>query len=185
MTANLTNHFLIAMPNLTDPNFYRTVTYICEHNEQRAMGLVLTRTTDFCFSELMQQMQIHSIQPELRNKMILAGGPVATDSGFILHRPIGNWDSTISVTDNVGLTTSADILNAIANEQAPQDAIITLGYAGWDGGQLENEIADNIWLTHPADEDILFNTAAEQLWHAVANAMGIDLCLISGEAGHA
>lgn len=183
-SIDLTNHFLIAMPNLLDPNFQRSVTYICQHDAQGAVGLILNRATDMGLQELLQQLNIQP-RPQLRNTAIMYGGPVDTYSGFILHRPRGNWSNTLAVTDEIGLTTSRDVLDAIASGGGPADSIVALGYAGWAGGQLENELLNNAWLTLPADADMLFKTPHQQLWHAAANALGIDITQLSGEAGHA
>jgi putative transcriptional regulator len=134
--------------------------------------------------ELLLQMNIES-PPRLANTAIMYGGPVDTYSGFILHRPRGNWSNTLAVTDQIGLTTSRDVLDAIASGNGPADSIVALGYAGWAGGQLENELLNNAWLTLPADADMLFKTPPQQLWQAAANALGIDITQLSGEAGHA
>jgi putative transcriptional regulator len=183
-SMNLTNHFLIAMPNLLDPNFQRSVTYICQHDAQGAVGLILTRATDMGLQELLQQLNIQ-LQPEVQNTAIMYGGPVDPYSGFILHRPRGNWNNTLAVTDEIGLTTSRDVLDAIASGSGPADNIVALGYAGWGNGQLEDEVLNNAWLTLPADANMLFNTSPDRLWHVAANALGIDITQISGDAGHA
>ncbi|HEY3487365.1 MAG TPA: YqgE/AlgH family protein [Gammaproteobacteria bacterium] len=183
-TINLTNHFLIAMPNLLDPNFYRSVTYVCQHNEQGAIGLILTRTSEIRLLELLQQLDI-KLKPEVRNTAIMYGGPVDPFSGFILHRPHGNWDTTLAVTDEIGLTTSRDVLDAIGGGTGPSDSIVALGYAGWGEGQLESEMLDNAWLTLQADAEMLFKTPPDQLWHAAAQALGIDITRLSGDVGHA
>lgn len=183
-SINLTNHFLIAMPNLADPNFHRSVTYICQHDAQGAVGLILNRATDMGLQELLQQLNIEP-RPQLQNTAIMYGGPVDPYSGFILHRPHGNWSNTLAVTDEIGLTTSRDVLDAIAGGTGPDDSIVALGYAGWAGGQLENELLNNAWLTLQADADMLFRTPPHLLWQAAANALGIDITQLSGDAGHA
>lgn len=183
-SINLTNHFLIAMPNLMDPNFQRSVTYICQHDEQGAVGLILNRATNMGLQELLQQLNIQ-LQPEVQNSAIMYGGPVDPYSGFILHRPRGQWSNTLAVTDEIGLTTSRDVLDAIAQGAGPTDSIVALGYAGWAGGQIEDELLNNAWLTLPADADMLFKTPPHRLWHAAANALGIDITQLSGDAGHA
>jgi putative transcriptional regulator len=183
-SINLTNHFLIAMPNLADPNFHRSVTYICQHDDQGAVGLILNRATDMGLQELLQQLNIEPL-PQLANTAIMYGGPVDTYSGFILHRPRGNWSNTLAVTNQIGLTASRDVLDAIATGTGPTDSIVALGYAGWASGQLENELLNNAWLTLPADADMLFKTPPHQLWQAAAKALGIDMMQLSGDAGHA
>ncbi|HEX7025799.1 MAG TPA: YqgE/AlgH family protein [Gammaproteobacteria bacterium] len=185
MSLNLKNHFLIAMPNLLDPNFHQSVTYICEHDQKGAMGLMLTQTTNYLLGELLQQLKINCIVPEIGQRKIMFGGPVEIQSGFILHRPAGNWQSSLHVTEEVTVTTSRDILEALAVGQGPRENIVTVGYAGWGPGQLEQELASNSWLTYPADTDMLFKTSPGQLWHSAAKALGIDLSLLSGDVGHA
>jgi putative transcriptional regulator len=183
-SINLTNHFLIAMPNLQDPNFHRSVTYICQHDAQGAVGLILNRTTDMGLQELLQQLDIQ-LQPQIQDSAIMFGGPVDPYSGFILHRPRGNWENTLTVTDEIGLTTSRDVLAAIAHGAGPANSIVAMGYAGWAGGQLEDEVLNNAWLTLPADANLLFNTPPERLWQVAANSLGIDITQLSGDAGHA
>jgi putative transcriptional regulator len=181
----LKNHFLIAMPSLLDPHFYQSVTYICEHDTNGAMGLMLTRTTDYTLHELLQQLKLDNYPTSAARQTIRFGGPVEAQSGFVLHRPTGQWQSSLKITDDIAVTTSRDILEAIASSTGPQDYLVTLGYAGWGRGQLEQELASNSWLTHPADADMLFQTPPDQLWHAAAGALGVNLHLMSGDAGHA
>lgn len=181
----LKNHLLIAMPTLQDPNFSRSVTLICEHDEQGAIGLVLNQPVAFCLQELLQQLSIQCISETTAEKTIMSGGPVSPENGFVLHRPSGQWQNSLQVNAEVALTSSIDVLQAIANDQGPSDAIIALGYAGWAAGQLEHELANNSWLTHPADNDMLFRTRPDLLWDTAAKAMGVDMTLLSHEAGHA
>ena len=181
----LTNHFLIAMPALEDPNFYHTVTFICEHNTDGALGLIINRPLDMQLDEIFRHMDLKSASPAVRHQTIHLGGPVQQDRGFVLHEPLGDWEATLKVTDRIGITTSSDILTAIANDAGPEKCLVALGYAGWGAGQLEQELADNAWLSGPADPDILFRTADEERWKAAAASMGIDLDLLSGDAGHA
>lgn len=181
----LKNQFLIAMPSLLDPHFYQSVTYICEHDANGAMGLMLTRTTDYTLHELLQQLKLENNPAATSAHIIRFGGPVEAQSGFVLHRPVGQWQSSLKITDEIAITTSRDILEAIATGAGPRDFLVTLGYAGWGRGQLEQELASNSWLTHPADADMLFQTAPDRLWHAAAGALGVDLNLMSGDAGHA
>lgn len=181
----LTNQFLIAMPGLEDPNFYHSVTYICEHNAEGALGLVVNRPLDMQLGEILQHIHVEDAQPEARQRPVHLGGPVQQDRGFVLHEPLGDWEATLKVTDRIGITSSIDILHAIARNEGPESLLITLGYAGWGAGQLEREIADNAWLNGPADPDILFRTPDEERWHAAAASLGVDLDLLSGDAGHA
>ena len=185
ITTSLKNHFLIATPALMDPYFYHSVTYICEHDENGALGLVLSHTTNFELGDLLQQMAMPYKNSNIVRRKLRAGGPIEEHSGFILHRPLGQWQTTLPITAQTGLTTSEDILMALAAGNGPQDAIVILGYAGWEAGQLEDELTTNAWLTHPADPDLLFNTPPEQLWHSAANALGVNLNQLSLDAGHA
>jgi putative transcriptional regulator len=183
--SQLTNHFLIAMPGLMDDNFNQAVTYICEHDENGTFGIIINRESDITLNDVMQQMQIpYSTEPQ-DNTLVLTGGPVQSNRGFILHRPTGNWDSSLIVTDTVALTTSRDILEAIAEDRGPDDNIIALGYAGWGPGQLEQEMAANTWLSCPAEQQIIFETPVEKRWQAAADLIGVDLQLLSNDAGHA
>ena len=183
--SSLSNHFLIAMPGLGDPHFSRTVTLICEHSREGAMGIVINRPVDLSLKDILAQMNIEPATPETLNMPVFLGGPVQNNRGFILHEPLGKWESTLPITDRLGVTTSRDILVAIANNEGPERALLVLGYAGWGAGQLEREIVDNAWLSGPAATDILFATPAEARWRAAANLLGVDLTKLSAETGHA
>lgn len=183
--TNLTNHFIIAMPNLMDDNFNQTVTYICEHNDNGCFGLVINRKIDVTFDEVIQQMKIPASESTSHDTPIYHGGPVQQERGFILHQTAGEWDSSLKINDKMALTTSRDILEAIAHNEGPEQAIIALGYAGWSPGQLEQEIANNVWLNCPAEDQIIFNIATEKRWQAAADLLGVDLKLLSSDAGHA
>lgn len=185
LTADLTDHFLIAMPSLQDVNFAQTVTYICEHNENGAMGLIINRPTEIHVGEILEQMGMEADDTLVVAKTVLMGGPVQPERGFVLHSPLGDWESTLRVTDRIGVTTSRDVLAAIARNEGPAMSLVTLGYAGWAAGQLEQELANNAWLSTPATRDILFDLAYEQRWEAAAAKLGVDLRLLSGDAGHA
>ena len=189
-TFSLTNHFIIAMPSLNDPNFEQSVSYICEHNNEGAMGVVINRPTDLTFTELCEQLDIEITDNDTANYPIYDGGPVEVDRGFILHTPIGDWESTLEVTKDIGLTMSQDIIEAIANgyssdNNPPKHFIIALGYAGWSEDQIEDEIAANTWLNVPATDKILFNTPTENRWTAAAASLGINLQTLSSDIGHA
>ncbi|MDH5485073.1 MAG: YqgE/AlgH family protein [Gammaproteobacteria bacterium] len=184
-TSCLNNHFLIAMPNLKDGNFSRSVTYICEHDENGAMGITINRPSDIILDEVFQQLGIKTLNPEIGQETVYLGGPVHPDRGFLLHTPNGSWQSSLRVTDTISVTTSRDILEAIANDESPDQLLITVGYAGWAPGQLEYELAENVWLNCPATEEIIFNTPAEKRWDAAARLLGIDLQLLSVDTGHA
>lgn len=181
----LTNQLLIAMPGLADPNFYHSVTYICEHNAEGALGLIINRPLDMQLSEILQHIQADNAQQEARRLPVYFGGPVQQDRGFVLHEPLGTWEATLRVTNSIGITSSIDILHAIARNAGPDQVLIALGYAGWGAGQLERELAENAWLSGPASTDILFRTPDQDRWRAAAAALGVDLDLLSGDAGHA
>lgn len=182
---NLTHHFLIAMPTMNDSIFSKTLTYICEHNDQGALGLVINRPTDLTLNDLLKQLGIESIKQSDNHLSILFGGPVQLDCGFILHQPVGQWESTLSVNNKVGLTTSPDILRAIANAEGPDQVLVSLGYAGWAPGQIEYELAQNSWLTVPATTNILFDLSFEKKLPAAMALLGIDFSNLSNESGHA
>ncbi|MCB1737972.1 MAG: YqgE/AlgH family protein [Gammaproteobacteria bacterium] len=181
----LDNHFLIAMPALSDPNFSRTVTYLCEHNEDGAMGLVINRPLEITLDEIFKHMGIGDADPVVAAAPIYLGGPVQPERGFVLHSPVGEWESTMRVTDDIGVTTSQDVLRAMAAGKGPKHALVALGYAGWGTGQLEAEMIDNAWLSVPAHAAIIFEMPAEQRWRAAAASLGIDLDRLSSDAGHA
>lgn len=182
---DLTNHFLIAMPAMTDPFFAKSLTYVCEHNDEGAMGIVVNRPISLTLSELFAQINMPLNQSELEDMPVHFGGPVQTDRGFVLHDTGEEWQSTLKVNDQVSLTTSKDILQAVGEGKGPKHLLITLGYAGWSEGQLEQEIADNAWLSVPATEHILFDLPAEERLPAAMALLGVDYATLSEEAGHA
>ncbi len=182
---SLTNNFLIAMPTMQDPNFDRTVTFICQHNEEGALGIVINRVVNLTVGEILDQMRIAYGEYRDAESQVHYGGPVQSERGFILHQNLGTWDSTLPVTGEIGLTTSRDILEALAINNGPDRYLLALGYAGWGSGQLENEIKQNAWLNGPADSEIIFETPIEQRWSAAASRLGVDLNTLSPEAGHA
>jgi putative transcriptional regulator len=181
----LRDHFLLAMPRLSEGIFSQSITYICEHGESGAMGIVINRPLDLSVSEIFEHLQI-STQRDFSEMPVMAGGPVQMDHGFVLHRYCDKtWEASVKITSEITLTTSRDILRAIATDSGPSDHLIALGYAGWTAGQLEQELAENSWLTLPGSSDIIFSTPAEQRLEAAAALLGIDMNLISGQAGHA
>jgi len=181
----LTNQFLIAMPNLADPNFFHTVTYISEHNASGALGIVINRPLTLTLGELLEHLQIPVAIPDITAMPVYSGGPVQPEQGFVVHSPVGHWGATLKVTDTIGITTSRDILEDLAHGRGPSQILIALGYAGWGPGQLEREMVENAWLSSPADPAILFHTPILQRWAAAAALLGVDLNLLSGDAGHA
>ena len=184
-SVNLKDHFLIAMPNMADPHFSKTLTYICEHNEQGALGLVVNRPIDMVLSKLLEQVGIPATAKECISIPVHFGGPVQTDRGFVLHEPVGQWQSTLAVSSEIGLTTSKDILQAVACGDGPQQLLVTLGYAGWAPGQLEHELAQNAWLTVAARNDVIFELPSEERLAAAMELLGVNYASLSENAGHA
>lgn len=184
MGDNLRNHLLIAMPNLQDPHFAHSVTYICDHGPDGAMGIVLNRPLDLKVGDVFEQLNLPQDHP-ISSEFVLAGGPVNTQRGFVLHFDEGKWDSSLRVTDQICLTGSRDILAALSIGQGPTDSLFALGYAGWSAGQLEDELATNAWLTVPASYELLFRTPIELRWSAAAKQLGVDPHLIPTHLGHA
>ncbi|MEM7540383.1 MAG: YqgE/AlgH family protein [Pseudomonadota bacterium] len=184
MPLNLTNQFLIAMPQMGDPNFSRTVTYVCAHNDEGAMGIVINRPLEIDLREIFSQMDL-SLDQNLDRKPIYNGGPVQQDRGFVIHRPAAEWGSTLQVGTDIGVSTSRDILEAMAAGEGPNESLVALGYAGWDAGQLEAEFSQNAWLSGPADSEILFSTPAGKRWDEAARLLGVDLSSMSHDVGHA
>ncbi len=183
-TINLTRHFLIAMPAMADPNFSRTLTFVCEHNERGALGIVVNRPIDVTLGALFRQVDIALADSPLADEPVFYGGPVQFDHGFVLHRPVGDWKSTLPVGE-IGLTTSRDILEAIAAGRGPRQQLVALGYAGWAPGQLEDEIRRNGWLTVKAGLDLIFDLPPEARYDAAMHALGVNAANLSEEAGHA
>lgn len=182
---NLTHHFLIAMPAMADPHFAKTLTFICEHNDQGALGIVVNRPIEMTLQTLLEQVSIPLGSGEFKSVPIHFGGPVQVDRGFVLHTPLGQWQSTLAVSSEIGLTTSKDILQAVARGEGPGKLFVTLGYAGWAPGQLEHELAQNAWLTVQARPDVIFDLPAEQRLPAAMGLLGIDFASLSDDAGHA
>ena len=182
---DLRNHFLVAMPGLLDPNFSHTIIYVCEHSEEGAMGLIINHPLDIPISQIFDQFDLESAA-QTGDDSLLSGGPVQVDRGFVLHRPSNRqWESTLPISNDISLTASSDIISDIANEQGPNDLIITLGYTGWGPGQLEQELADNAWLTVPGDADIVFDVPFHKRASAAAAKIGVDFGLLSADIGHA
>ena len=185
---NLTNNLIIAMPGLADPMFEKSVSFICRHTEQGAMGLTINHPTNITFSELLSQLDIPLTIDTLASTPVYLGGPVETGHGFILHSNdvgLDTWSQTLRINKHISLSSSKDILTAIASGKGPANFLITLGYAGWGKGQIEKEMEQNSWLNVIADNDIIFNTPTDKRWESAAMKLGIDINLISGDIGHA
>ncbi len=185
MADYLNNQFLIAMPAMDDPNFAQTVTLVCEHSDRGALGIVINRTLPMTLGEVFEQLGLDATRSRVNDQPVLQGGPVQTERGFVLHSPTGTWESSLPFSERMHLTTSRDILDALAAGEGPASAVIALGYAGWEAGQLEEEMARNAWLTVPADERVVFATPVDQRWRAAARLLGVDLFTLSSDAGHA
>lgn len=184
---SLSNQFLIAMPELEDPNFSRTVTLVCQHDENGAVGVIVNRTVDsLSINDVLDQFNLPKTESgHIGHQPIYVGGPVHNERGLVLHRGLGDWQSTLKVGVQLGLTSSRDVLEAIAHSGGPDDCLLVLGYAGWGAGQLDFEIRENAWLTVPADPRIIFEVEVEQRWAQAAASLGIDITTLSTGAGHA
>lgn len=182
---SLKNQLLIAMPQMHDPNFEQTITYIVEHSDEGAMGLTLNRPVDLEIDDILEDLDIELKVPLGREHQVVSGGPIQPEAGFILHTPTKQaWESSVPLHDDLWLTTSRDILESIAAGTGPERSLTALGYAGWDAGQLEQEIADNAWLSTPASLELVFQVPFSDRWQAAANQLGVDMSLISTQAGH-
>ena len=188
MMQSLTNHFLVAMPSLEDTFFERTVVYICEHDSKGAMGLVINRPFEIPVSDLLEQMELQApdiSDPDSLDHPVMVGGPVNPERGFVLHTPQANWSNSERLTDDLMLTTSRDILTSLGTNKAPEKAMVILGYAGWSKDQLEQELAENSWLTIPASHEIIFNVPFEDRWQQATRSLGFDVWQMSQQTGHA
>ena len=184
--SSFKNQLLIAMPNLKDPSFFHGVTFVCQHNSEGALGLVINHPTTMVLGDILQQMDIIVEDEKIAEIPVFAGGPVQQERGFILHHTSEeSWDSTISVSDTLSLTTSRDILKAIALGKGPAKFLVALGYAGWGEEQLETEMKANAWLSTRYDESVVFDTPISQRWNVAAHKMGLDINLLSTQIGHA
>ena len=186
----LANQLLIALPALADPHFARSVAIICQHDADGAMGVVINRASEYTLGEVFQQMGIDCDNAALCAQPVLAGGPVHPERGFVLHDRtheggIGEWDSTLAISDELAVTTSRDILEAMARGNGPKHATVALGCAGWGAGQLEYELVENSWLTAPVAPDVLYALPLEARWQAAAGLIGVDMTRIADYAGHA
>ncbi len=183
--VNLTGHFLIAMPAMTDPYFAKSLTFICEHNKDGAMGVVINRPIDMTLDALFEQIDLDLNDNPIATKSVHFGGPVQIDRGFVLHKPAGEWQSTIAINGDTALTTSKDILEAVAHGNGPEKILVTLGYAGWSAGQLEQEMAHNAWLSVKAADSVIFDLPSADKLDAAMGLLGVDFSQLSEEAGHA
>jgi putative transcriptional regulator len=181
---DLSNQFLMAMPGMVGGEFAGTVIYLCEHGPKGALGLVINRPTDLSVAGLLEKIDLKLEIALPQNASVYFGGPVHTDRGFVLHSPAGSFSSSIQL-GQLAQTTSRDVLQAVAQGNGPDKMLVTLGYSGWGAGQLENEIAQNAWLTVPANPDVIFATPPEDRYSAALKLLGIDPAMLSSVAGHA
>jgi putative transcriptional regulator len=181
----LEGHFLIAMPAMGDPNFNETVTYVCKHDAEGALGIIINRPTDMLIGEVFRQLSLQAADPAQAEQVVLSGGPVHRDRGFVLHQSDLDYESTLATDGRLKVTVSQDILTAMAQGRGPDPVVLALGYAGWDAGQLEAELAANAWLSTPAEPSIVFHTPYEQRWSAAAGLLGVDINQLATYAGHA
>ncbi|MBS1169357.1 MAG: hypothetical protein H6R01_275 [Burkholderiaceae bacterium] len=182
---NLSNHFLIAMPSMSDPVFGGTVVYLCEHNKHGALGMVINRPTEIKMSDLFERLDL---KPEISlwtSRPVMFGGPVQEDRGFVLHSPQGEFSSMLKVSDDIAFTTSRDVLEAVASGNGPQRVLVGIGYSGWSAGQLEQEISKNGWLTVAADPQVIFDLPFEERYKAALKLLGIEPAMLAASAGHA
>ena len=187
---DFTNQFLIAMPGMVDENFAGSVVYLCEHNDKGALGLVINKPIDITLKNLFEKVELPLDRDELARQPVLFGGPVQTERGFVLHEghaadEDSGYSSTLNIPGGLAMTTSKDVLEAVADGAGPKRLLITLGCSGWEAGQLEDEIVRNGWLTVPADPAVIFDTPIEQRYDRALGLLGVDPRMLSGEAGHA
>ena len=181
----LSNHLLVALPSLHDPHFARSVTLVCQHDADGAMGVMVNRASEYTLGEVLQQMGIASDSDALQSQIVLAGGPVHPERGFVLHDGDREWDSSLAVGGGLYLTTSRDVLEAMARGEGPVQATVALGCAGWGSGQLEQELVEDSWLLVPVAPAIVFDLPLEQRWQAAAGSIGVDLVNVASHSGHA
>lgn len=185
VSGYLQQQMLIAMPAMADPNFSRSVTLLCQHNEEGAIGITINRQSSFSLGELLMQLNIPCASEEISSVAVLEGGPVSPDHGFVLHTPIEGYDSSILINDDIMVTTSRDVLTAIAAGKGPEKFLVALGYAGWGDGQLEFEMRQNAWLSVKADKAILFESALPKRWENALGKLGINISDLHEVGGHA
>ena len=185
LDRSLNNQLLIAMPGMADPNFNSTVTLVCEHNTEGALGIVINRPMNMNLGGLLEKLDLPDADTKIANSPVLDGGPVARERGFVLHNSSDSYESSVAVSPDIQLTLSRDIIDAIAAGTGPEKSLVALGYAGWEPGQLEAEMLSNTWLNVPASEAIIFDVPFADRWSSAAETLGIDISRVSPHAGHA
>lgn len=183
--SSLGNHLLIAMPSLHDPNFEKTVIYLCEHRPEGSVGLIINRPMQFSLSLVFEQLEIEPIRIEQSCLPLMFGGPVQPERGFVVHKHLGDWRSSLFLQDDVTVTTSNDIIRALAEDKGPKDVLVTLGYSGWVEEQLEKEILNNLWLVCPYRSEILYEVPFEDRWEYAGSTLGVKMNQMNISAGHA
>jgi len=181
----LQEQMLIAMPAMADPNFVRSVTVLCQHSEEGAIGITINRESGFSLGEILSQLDIGCDNEDIRELRVLEGGPVNTDRGFVLHSPKKGFESSLEISTGIMVTSSRDVLAAIARGEGPDHYIVALGYAGWGNGQLESEMRENAWLSVPVDRAIVFDLPLQDRWERAVSKLGVDVKHLHGEGGHA
>ena len=189
-TQSLVDHCLIATPSIKDPLFSSSLVYMCEHNEQGSMGLVINHLASQSLHTIFEQLDIECTDEDIRQQPVYIGGPVNLEQGFVLHRSnshkaVDEWQKTTEVSDGIYLTMSADILQAIANNKGPEDYLVILGFSGWSSGQLESELQDNSWLTSSSSADLLFHQNTDAKWQMAFDTLGFDISMLSPVSGNA
>ena len=184
-TASLVDRCLIATPAIKDPIFASSLIYMCEHNESGSMGLVINHETSQILDDVFQQLDIQCEDDTIKNQPVYVGGPVQLEQGFVLHSNAGHWQNSVEVSNGIHLTSSLDILQAVANGKGPQDYLVIMGFSGWASGQLESELQQNSWLTASCDADLLFHQKSEDKWQVAFDTLGFDINMLSPVSGNA
>ncbi|MCC5791724.1 MAG: YqgE/AlgH family protein [Legionellaceae bacterium] len=182
---SLSNHLLIAMPQLKDPNFHQAVVYICENQPEGTVGLIINRPLQMPMGLVFEQMHIQPVSHDKNALPLMFGGPIQPERGFVIHRPSGSWTSSLVLQEDVNVTTSQDIIRAIAADTGPRDALVTLGYTGWDARQLEQELLDNLWLVCPYAPELLYDVPFAKRWEMAGRSIGVNMHHLGAQSGHA
>lgn len=185
LNTSLANHFLVAMPSLRDPKFKKSVIFICEHHMQGTVGLIINHPMEHSLSLVFDQLNIQANGSEQQKKPLLFGGPSQPERGFVIHRPLGEWRSSIALFDNVTITTSNDIIRAIAKDRGPKDALVALGYVSWSENQLEKEVIENHWLVCPCRPELLYEVPFKERWEYAGLTLGVKMNQLTSSVGHA
>lgn len=185
VSASFANHFLIAMPGMDESSFRHAVIYVCEHHQQGTVGLMVNRPMPFSLGLVFDQLQIEPINISISGLPLLFGGPMQPERGFVIHRPFGEWKSSLVLQDSVTVTTSNDIIRAMAHDTGPHDALVTLGFAGWNEHQLEHEVMENKWLVCPFKPELMYEVPFEQRWEYAGSIIGVNMNLLTTNFGNA